>query len=92
MDVGYERQPRTMFLEGPVRCSGLIFVRRICIQDQSFNNFYNDTMKLSVNEAKLTGLCSRNCYSTGFEFKQFALGPEKFLELSRNEPQARGCR
>ena len=43
-------------------------------------------MKLSVNEAKLTGLCSRNCYSTGFEFKQFALGPEKFLELSRNEP------
>ena len=35
-------------------------------------------MKLSVNEAKLTGLCSRNCYSTGFEFKQFALGPEKF--------------
>ena len=45
-------------------------------------------MKLSVNEVKLTGLCSRNCYSTGFEFKQFALGPEKFLELSRNEPQA----
>ena len=49
-------------------------------------------MKLSVNEAKLTGLCSRNCYSTGFEFKQFALGPEKFLELSRNEPQACWCR
>ena len=26
------------------------------IQDQSFNNFENDTMKVSVNEAKLTGL------------------------------------
>ena len=30
------------------------------LQDQSFNNFENDTMKLSANEAKLTGLCSRN--------------------------------
>jgi len=32
------------------------FVCCIYIQEQSFNNFDNDTMKLSVNEAKLTGL------------------------------------
>ena len=49
-------------------------------------------MKLSVNEAKLTGLWSRNYYSTGFEFKQIVFGSEKFLELSRNKPQARWCR
>ena len=38
----------------------LFCVCRIYIQDQSFNNFDNDTMKLSVNEAKLTGLWARN--------------------------------
>ena len=34
----------------------LFCVCRIYIQDQSFNNFDNDTMKLSVDEAKSTGL------------------------------------
>ena len=34
----------------------LFYVCRFSIQDQSFNNFENDTKKLSVNEAKLTGL------------------------------------
>ena len=38
---------------GPERC---ICVWRVCIQDQSFNNFENDTIKLSVNKAELTGL------------------------------------
>ena len=33
----------------------LFHVYRVCIQDQSFNNFENDKMKLSFNEAKLTG-------------------------------------
>ena len=37
---------------GPKSC--FMFVGRVCIQDQSFTNFENDTMKLSVNEAKLT--------------------------------------
>ena len=32
------------------------YVCRVCIQHQIFNNFENDTMKVSVNEAKLTGL------------------------------------
>ena len=30
------------------------YVCRVCINDQSFNNFENDTMKVSVNEAKWT--------------------------------------
>ena len=37
------------------------YVCRVCIHDQSFNNFENDTIKVSVNEAKLTGLWARNC-------------------------------
>ena len=38
------------------RAGKLFFVSCVCIQDQSFNNFENNTIKLSVNEAKLTGL------------------------------------
>ena len=34
----------------------LFYVGCVCIQDQSINNAKNDTMKLSVNDAKLTGL------------------------------------
>ena len=51
--------------------------------DQSFKNFYNDTMKLSINEAKLTSLRARKLcyYSTGFELK-FCVP-----DLSRNESQ-----
>ena len=30
-------------------------------EDQSFNKFENNKMKLSVYEAKLTGLWARNC-------------------------------
>ena len=43
------------FLEspGPGR---LFYVCRVCSQDQSFNNFENNTMKLTVNEGKLTDL------------------------------------
>ena len=33
-----------------------IAARFCCLQDQSFSNFENDTMTLSVKEAKLTGL------------------------------------
>ena len=44
-------------------------------------------MKLSVNEAKLTGLLARNCATilTGLDFK-FAFGPKKFSGLSRIWP------
>ena len=37
------------------------YVCRVCIHDHSFNDFENDTMKISYNEAKLTGLWARNC-------------------------------
>ena len=45
-------------------------------------------MKLSVNEAKLTGLWARN-FATIYQvlILQFAFGSEKFPGLSRNEPQ-----
>ena len=46
------------FLERPRR---LFYVCRVCIQDLSFSNSENDTMKLSLNEAKLTGLWAKNC-------------------------------
>ena len=39
----------------------LFRVGRVCIQDQGSNKFENDTIKLSFNEAKLSGLWARNC-------------------------------
>ena len=48
-------------LESPDNFSG-----RVCIQDQSFNDFENDRMKLSVNEAP--GL-SRNGPLDGAEMR-----------------------
>ena len=51
------------------------------IKAGSVNNIENDTMKLAVKEAKLTGLW------TDFDFK---IGPElKFPGLSRNGPRTR---
>ena len=44
-------------------------------------------MKLSINEAKLTGLWARNCaIIQQVLILKFAFGPEKFPGLSRNEP------
>ena len=41
--------------------SGKLFcVCRVCIQNQSFHNFKNYTLKLSVNKEKLTDLCAGN--------------------------------
>ena len=49
------------------------------MQDQSFNHFENNTMKLSVNEAKLAGLRARNCTTIQqVLILKFAFGPEKF--------------
>ena len=44
---------KSPYLFGPEK---LFYVCRVCIQDQSFINFENDTMKLSFSEAKLTDL------------------------------------
>ena len=48
------------------------------IQDQRFNDFEKDKMKLSVNKAKLTGLCARNSANIQqVVILKFVLGPEK---------------
>jgi len=45
-------------------------------------------MKLSVDEAKLTGLRARNCATIKVVWiLKFAFGPEKLPGLSRNGPQ-----
>ena len=58
--------------------------------DQKGNNFEDDTMKVSVNKAKLTGLCTRTelyCYKFNrFRFQNF-FGPKKLPGLSRNGSQ-----
>ena len=52
---------------------------RVRIQDQSFNNFKNNKMKLSVIEGKLAGSWARNCALTQqVLILKFASGIEKF--------------
>ena len=51
--------PETPFLKVPLTFRariGVLSLPYICIQLQSFVNFENDTIGLSVKEAKLTGL------------------------------------
>ena len=55
--------PETPFLKVPLTFRARISVLclpYICIQLQSFVNFENDTIELSVKEAKLTGLWARD--------------------------------
>ena len=49
----------------------MFYVCRVCIHDHSFNDFENDTMTLSYNEAKIDWFVSKELhyYSTGFDFK-----------------------
>ena len=57
----------------------LFCVCPIYIKEQSFNNFDNDTMNLSVNEEKMTGLWARNCATIQqVLILKFAFGPKKF--------------
>ena len=60
----------------------------VCIRDQCFNNFENNTLKLVVNEAKLTSLWARN-YATiqRVWILKFAFGAKRLPGLSKNEPQ-----
>ena len=64
-------------------------VCHVTIRDQSFNNFENDAIRLSVNKAELAGLCDRNCVSTIQQvlISKFSFGPGKFPGLLRNMPQ-----
>ena len=57
------------------------------VQDQTLNSFENNTMKLSENEAILTGLWASNCATIQqVLILKFAFRPEKFPRLSRNGP------
>ena len=79
------RKSRQLFEPGKLLC-----VCRVYIQGQSFNNFENNKMKLSVNEAKFsTGLWTRNraAIQQFLDFK-FFFGPEKFPCLTKNVPLA----
>ena len=80
--------PGTRFCKVPVTsCPKSCLCLPRLLQDQSFNNFENDTMKLSANEAKLTALCTRN-FSTIQKvlILKFAFGTERLPGLSRNGP------
>ena len=79
--------PGTRFSKVPVtfKARNTVYVCHVCIRDQSFNNFENDTMKLSANEAKLTGLCARNCgsiYASGQPSPVNQTGPDAFKTCS----------
>ena len=72
------KKPGYPFLESPGNFSGpenwFVF-----IQYQSFNNFKNNKMKLSVIEGKLAGSWARNCATTQQVWiLKFAFGIEKF--------------
>ena len=67
----------------------LFYVCRVGILDQSFNNLEIDTIKLSVNEAKLAGLWATNCVTIQqVLISKSASGPEQLPGLSRNGPLA----
>ena len=58
-----EGKDRGLGLVSPSNCSSpesCFCVCRVCIQNQSFHNFKNYTLKLSVNKEKLTDLCAGN--------------------------------
>ena len=57
---------------GPQSCfrpRKLLYVYRVYNEDQSFNNFENDTMTLSVNEAKLVCELGTVLLFNNFDFK-----------------------
>ena len=74
-----------LFLESPIT-----FRTSVCIQYQSFIDFETDIMKLSVNEAKVTDLWTRNCATIQLDLiSKFAFGPEKLPGRLRNGPLIR---
>ena len=82
--VPVSRKSRQLF--GPEK---LFSVYNVCIQDQSFHNFENDTMKLLINKSKLTCLWARNCVTIQQVLISVKIyfGPEKLSRLLRNGPQ-----
>ena len=80
-------RPRARFSKVPITFRALKVLLCLLRLHSSFNNLENDIIKLSVNEAKLTGLWARNCAT----FQQililkFAFELERLPGLSRNGP------
>ena len=71
---------------GLFRPGKLLCVCRVHIQDQSFNNFENNRMKLSVNEAKLTGLWARNCATIQQVWISLPSGQKSFRAFRETGP------
>ena len=75
----YEWCNTSIIPSGPGACVSkkLFYVCRVSIQDQSFNNFKNDNMKMPVNKPKSSGLWARNCATGRFlfnlKFRKFRL-------------------
>ena len=69
---------------GPQSCfrpRKLLYVYRVYNEDQSFNNFENDTMTLSVNEAKLVCELGTVLLFNNFDFKICPRAPNSFRAL-----------
>ena len=72
-----------------IGCLKWLQLHRVCIQDQSCNIFENDTMKISVKEAKLTGLWARSLQQFNkFWFQNLPSGPKNF----RAYRETKSCR
>ena len=85
--------PRGLFPESPGNFSGperffFVFVVFAFKIEVSMILKICNTMKLLVNEAKLTGLWAKNCTAMcQVLISKFHFGPEKFPGLSKNGPQ-----
>ena len=77
----FSRKSRKLFRPGKLLC-----VCRVHIQDQSFNNFENQRMKLPVNEAKLTGLSVRNCATIQQVWISLPSGQKSFRAFRKTGP------
>ena len=93
--MGMEENGGGLFFESPDNITfcleKLFYVCRVYIQDQSINNFENDTMKVSVNEATMTRLWARNWAAIQLVLiSKFAFAPENFQGFSRNGPWGEG--
>ena len=78
-------QPGVLSLKVPITFQARKAV--VCIPDQRFNNFENDTMKLSVNEPKLTSLWAWNCATIQqVLMSKFAFWPKKLAAFRETGP------
>ena len=66
---GYRYPPFELGPQSCFRPRKLLYVYRVYNEDQSFNNFENDTMTLSVNEAKLVCELGTVLLFNNFDFK-----------------------